>query len=467
MFTEATAYAPSSPYSASKASSDHLVRAWLRTYGFPTIVTNCSNNYGPYHFPEKLIPLVILNALDGKALPIYGKGDQIRDWLYVEDHARALYTVVTQGKPGETYNIGGHNEKQNLDVVHTICDLLDEIVPKEGSYRDQITYVADRPGHDRRYAIDAHKIGVELGWKPEETFESGIRKTVEWYLSNQRALAPLGNVIALDVQSKEYCGDFSNPEGIAETVRTIKPDVIVNAAAHTAVDKAESEQDFAQLLNATSVEAIAKEAAKIGAWVVHYSTDYVFPGDGETPWRETDATAPLNVYGQTKLDGEKALQAHCANHLIFRTSWVYAGKGNNFAKTMLRLAKTRKELSVINDQVGAPTGAELLADCTAHAIRVAMVKPEVAGLYHLVASDTTTWYDYAALVFDEARKAGIELAIDKLNAVPTTAYPTPARRPHNSRLNTEKFQRNFGLVLPAWDVGVKRMLAELFTAESI
>lgn len=184
LFTEKTAYAPSSPYSASKASSDHLVRAWLRTYGFPTIVTNCSNNYGPYHFPEKLIPLVILNALEGKALPIYGKGDQIRDWLYVEDHARALYTVVTKGVVGETYNIGGHNEKKNLDVVHTICDLLDEIVPKEGSYRDQLTYVADRPGHDRRYAIDAAKISNELGWKPLETFESGIRKTVEWYLSN-------------------------------------------------------------------------------------------------------------------------------------------------------------------------------------------------------------------------------------------------------------------------------------------
>lgn len=288
---------------------------------------------------------------------------------------------------------------------------------------------------------------------------------VGWEL--QRALAPLGNLIALDVHSKDYCGDFSNPEGIAETVRNIKPDVIVNAAAHTAVDKAESEPEFAQLLNATSVEAIAKEAAKIGAWVVHYSTDYVFPGDGEPPWSETDATAPLNVYGQTKLDGEKALQDNCPNHLIFRTSWVYAGKGNNFAKTMLRLAKERKELSVINDQVGAPTGAELLADCTAHAIRIAMMKPEVAGLYHLVASKTTTWYDYAALVFEEAQKAGVELAIEKLNAVPTTAYPTPARRPHNSRLNTMKFQQNFNLVLPAWQVGVKRMLAELFTAQSI
>ncbi|WP_435132507.1 dTDP-glucose 4,6-dehydratase [Plesiomonas shigelloides] len=186
LFTEATAYAPSSPYSASKASSDHLVRAWHRTYGLPTIITNCSNNYGPYHFPEKLIPLVILNALDGKTLPIYGKGDQIRDWLYVEDHARALYKVVTTGVVGETYNIGGHNEKQNLEVVHTICDLLDEMVPKADSYRQQITYVADRPGHDRRYAIDASKMSAELDWQPEETFESGIRKTVQWYLDNQK-----------------------------------------------------------------------------------------------------------------------------------------------------------------------------------------------------------------------------------------------------------------------------------------
>lgn len=288
---------------------------------------------------------------------------------------------------------------------------------------------------------------------------------VGWEL--QRSLAPLGNLIAVDVHSSEYCGDFSNPEGVAETVRRIKPDVIVNAAAHTAVDKAESEAEFAQLLNATSVEAIAKEAAKIGAWVVHYSTDYVFPGNGEEPWRETDATAPLNVYGETKLAGEKALQANCARHLIFRTSWVYAGKGNNFAKTMLRFAKERTEMSVINDQFGAPTGAELLADCTAHAIRVALKQPDVAGLYHLVASGVTTWHDYAALVFDEAGKAGIELAITTLNAVPTSAYPTPARRPNNSRLNTDKFQQNFDLVLPAWETGVKRMLAELFTTTAV
>ncbi|ELG5191242.1 dTDP-glucose 4,6-dehydratase [Vibrio vulnificus] len=189
LFTETTSYAPSSPYSASKASSDHLVRAWLRTYGLPTIVTNCSNNYGPYHFPEKLIPLMILNALEGKSLPVYGDGMQIRDWLFVEDHARALYKVVTEGVVGETYNIGGHNEKANIDVVKTICSLLEELVPNKpqgvAQYLDLITYVKDRPGHDVRYAIDASKIERELGWKPQETFESGIRKTVEWYLNNQ------------------------------------------------------------------------------------------------------------------------------------------------------------------------------------------------------------------------------------------------------------------------------------------
>ncbi|QBR52433.1 MULTISPECIES: dTDP-glucose 4,6-dehydratase [Erwinia] len=188
-FTETTSYAPSSPYSASKAGSDHLVRAWQRTYGLPTLITNCSNNYGPYHFPEKLIPLIILNALSGKNLPVYGDGSQIRDWLFVEDHARALYEVVSKGIPGETYNIGGHNERKNIDVVKTICDLLEELAPEKpagiANYSDLITFVKDRPGHDIRYAIDASKIQRELGWTPAETFESGIRKTVVWYLANE------------------------------------------------------------------------------------------------------------------------------------------------------------------------------------------------------------------------------------------------------------------------------------------
>ncbi|KMK08936.1 dTDP-4-dehydrorhamnose reductase [Pluralibacter gergoviae] len=288
---------------------------------------------------------------------------------------------------------------------------------------------------------------------------------VGWEL--QRSLAPLGNLIALDVHSSDYCGDFSNPQGIADTVRRVRPDVIVNAAAHTAVDKAESEMDFAQLLNATTVEAIAKAASEIDAWVVHYSTDYVFPGTGDSPWSETDETAPLNVYGKTKLAGEKALQTYCTKHLIFRTSWVYASRGNNFAKTMLRIAKDRADISVINDQFGAPTGAELLADCTAHAIRIAQSRPEVAGLYHLVAGGITTWYDYAALVFDEARNAGMTLSLKTLSPVSTSAYVTPALRPANSRLDTTRFQQQFGLTLPDWEVGVRRMLEELFTSTSI
>ena len=289
---------------------------------------------------------------------------------------------------------------------------------------------------------------------------------VGWEL--QRALAPLGNLIALDVHSTDYCGDFSNPEGVAETVRSIRPDIIVNAAAHTAVDKAESEPEFAQLLNATSVEAIAKAANEVGAWVIHYSTDYVFPGNGDMPWLETDATAPLELFMVNQVSRRKKHYKSIVRSTLFSgPAGSMQVKEITYAKTMLRLAKEREELTVINDQFGAPTGAELLADCTAHAIRVALNKPEVAGLYHLVASGTTTWYDYAALVFEEASKAGIPLALNKLNAVPTTAYPTPARRPHNSRLNTEKFQQNFALVLPDWQVGMKRMLNELFTTTAI
>lgn len=283
---------------------------------------------------------------------------------------------------------------------------------------------------------------------------------VGWEL--QRSLAPLGQLIALDFDSAGLCGDFSNPAGLAETVRRVAPDVIVNAAAHTAVDKAESEPDLARTINALAPAVLADEAQKLGAWLVHYSTDYVFNGSGVNPWLESDATGPLSVYGQTKLEGEQAV-ARFAKHLIFRTSWVYAARGANFAKTMLRLAKERDQLKVISDQIGAPTGAELLADVTAHAIRSVQAQPELAGLYHLVAGGETSWYGYAQFVIEHARRAGepIRVSPGAIEAIPTSDYPTPALRPLNSRLDTRKLQAAFGLSLPEWSSGVERMLVEV------
>lgn len=292
---------------------------------------------------------------------------------------------------------------------------------------------------------------------------------VGWEL--QRSLAPLGEVVALDFQADAnpvldghaLQGDFSQPEGLRDTVRRVRPDVIVNAAAHTAVDKAESEPDLARCINATAVGVLAEESAAIGAAVVHYSTDYVFDGSGDSPRTETDAAAPLNVYGQTKYEGEQLLQQGNPRHLIFRTSWVYAARGGNFARTMLRLAQERDALSVIHDQHGAPTGAELLADVTAHAIRRLQDDAAVAGLYHLVAGGETTWHGYASHVLEVARRAGlpIRVAPDAVHPVPTSAFPTPARRPHNSRLDTRKLQQAFGLTLPHWQAGVDRMLTEI------
>jgi dTDP-4-dehydrorhamnose reductase len=289
----------------------------------------------------------------------------------------------------------------------------------------------------------------------------GKNGQVGWEL--QRSLAPLGELIALDRHSTDYCGDLSQPDAIAQTVKTLKPTVIVNAAAYTAVDKAETETELAYTINAKAPEALAQAAKQIGAWLVHYSTDYVFNGSGNQAWQETDAVAPLSVYGQSKLAGEQAIQAAEGLHLIFRTSWVYAARGNNFAKTMLRLAKERDQLSVINDQIGAPTGAELLADVTAHAIRSGLQKPELSGLYHLAAAGETSWYNYARYVLDYARQRGIELktAENAISPIPTSAYPTPAQRPLNSRLNIEKLQNQFDLQLPDWQLGVERMLAEV------
>ncbi|MDH6167535.1 dTDP-4-dehydrorhamnose reductase [Variovorax boronicumulans] len=285
---------------------------------------------------------------------------------------------------------------------------------------------------------------------------------VGWEL--QRSLAPLGELVALDFDSTDFNADFSRPEQLAETVLKVRPDVIVNAAAHTAVDKAESEPDFARKLNATSPGVVAEAAQQIGALMVHYSTDYVFDGSGSKPWQEDDATGPLSVYGSTKLEGEQLVAQHCAKHLIFRTSWVYAARGGNFAKTMLRIAKERDKLTVIDDQFGAPTGAELLADITAHAIRATLQDPSKAGLYHAVAGGVTTWHGYARFVIEQAKAAGVELKAgpEAVEPVPTTAFPTPATRPHNSRLDTTKLQSTFGLMLPEWQSGVARMLRETF-----
>ena len=281
---------------------------------------------------------------------------------------------------------------------------------------------------------------------------------VGWEL--QRSLAPLGDVVALDHDSTEMHADFSRPDELADTVRKVQPQVIVNAAAHTAVDKAESEPELARKLNATAPGVLAAAAREVGAWMVHYSTDYVFDGSGNRPWREEDATGPLSVYGQTKLEGEQLVASNCPHHLIFRTSWVYGARGGNFAKTMLRLAKERDRLTVIDDQFGAPTGAELLADVTAHAVREVLRDSGKAGLYHLVASGETTWNGYARFVLEQARAAGVELKATAVDAVTTSAFPTPARRPNNSRLATDKLQRTFGLTLPHWERGVARMLSE-------
>ena len=278
----------------------------------------------------------------------------------------------------------------------------------------------------------------------------------------QRSLSPMGEVIALDFDSADHCADFTQPQGVAATIRQIAPDVVVNAAAHTAVDKAESEVDLVRTINATTPAVIAQEVQRLGAWMLHYSTDYVFDGSGTRPWLETDHPGPINVYGQTKLEAEQAIAQSGCKHLIFRTSWVFAARGGNFAKTMLRLAQEREHLTVIDDQFGAPTSAELLADISVLALRQALHRPQDAGLYHMVAAGETNWWAYASHVIQTARRLRPDLPI-KVNSiapVPSSAYPTPARRPHNSRLNTSKLQNTFDLHLPDWTAGVDRMLSE-------
>ena len=292
----------------------------------------------------------------------------------------------------------------------------------------------------------------------------GKNGQVGWEL--QRSLAPLGELTALDRHGADgLCGDLGNPEGIAATVRAVQPQLIVNAAAYTAVDQAESEPELARRINAAAPAVLAREAAAGGALLVHYSTDYVFDGSGQRRWREDDATAPLSVYGQTKLEAEQAILASGCAHLILRTSWVYAARGGNFAKTMLRLAQERARLTVIDDQWGAPTGADLIADVSAHAIRQLRARAQDAGTYHLAAAGATTWFGYAKYVLTQARQAqsAIKLVAHDVAPIPTSAYPTPARRPHNSRLDTRKLQTTFDLTLPPWQDGVQHMLREILS----
>lgn len=282
----------------------------------------------------------------------------------------------------------------------------------------------------------------------------------------QKTLQPLGKIVALDLNSSEFCGDFTKPEAIAETIRRVKPDVIVNAAAYTAVDKAESEPDLAFLINAQTPGILAQEAEKVGAWLIHYSTDYVFDGSGDQPWKETDAPNPLNVYGASKLQGERNIAANCSKHVILRTSWVYGAQGANFAKTMLRLAQERESLSVVDDQIGVPTGAKLLAELTASIIPRLMQDASLAGLYHAVAAGETSWYGYARLVIDSARRQGVAIRVkdESIRPVGSGQFPTPAKRPANSRLDTGKLREAFSQELPPWEAGVKQML-EVYLAE--
>jgi dTDP-4-dehydrorhamnose reductase len=292
----------------------------------------------------------------------------------------------------------------------------------------------------------------------------GKNGQVGWEL--QRSLAALGELVALDRSSSAFdggCGDLGQPDGLRDTVLRLRPDVIVNAAAHTAVDKAESEPELARAINALAPGTLAQAAQTVGALLVHYSTDYVFDGSGTAPWTERATTGPLSVYGQTKLEGEQLIEAACERHLILRTSWVYAARGGNFSKTMLRLAKERERLTVIDDQFGAPTGAELIADVTAHAIRQVLRQPRDAGIYHLAAAGETTWNGYARFVIDTARELQpeLKLAVSEVAPVPTSAFPTPARRPLNSRLDTTHLCQTFGLTLPPWQHGVRRMLTEI------
>ena len=481
-FTEETPLHTSSPYSSSKASADLLVQAYHRTYGLPVTISRCSNNYGPYQFPEKLIPLMIANALNDKSLPVYGEGKNVRDWLYVEDHCKAIDLILHKGKVGEVYNIGGHNERQNIEIVKRICKELDK--PES-----LITYVTDRKGHDMRYAIDPAKIHAELGWLPETMFEEGIQKTIQWYLENRDwwenilngeyqkmkvlvtgAKGQLGHDVieelgkrgirAIGVDIDEM--DITEEDSVQKVMAEHYPDAVIHCAAWTAVDAAEDCPEKVQMINAKGTEYLAKACKKMGSKMMYISTDYVFDGQGEMPWEpDRDAYAPLNVYGQSKLDGELAVREMLDHYFIVRIAWVFGLHGNNFVKTMLNLGKKYESLRVVNDQIGTPTYTKDLAR-----LLVDMIQTDKYGYYHATnEGGYISWHEFACEIFRQARELGHEVYdSSRLNVAPVSTEEygvSKAQRPFNSRLDKTKLKANGFEPLPEWKDALSRYLSEI------
>ena len=498
-FTEETPYDPRSPYSASKASSDHLVSAYFHTYGLPVLITNCSNNYGPYQFPEKLIPLMIHNALNGRDLPVYGDGGNVRDWLYVQDHCTAILKVLEGGRPGQTYNIGGNTEKRNIEVVQTICDLLDAkagLLSPEKTRRSLIRFVVDRPGHDRRYAIDAGKLKAELGWQPSTTFEEGIRRTIDWYLDNPGWTASVVNGSYREYCARQYGSnpeatrfkvalvggkgmlarmilqnrpagweihsfdlpefDITDPDRVLATFRELRPDIILNCAACTNVDGCESDAGTAMRVNGDAPGFLAHAAIETGALLVHISTDYVFDGSKQTPCSEEDAPGPRSVYGRSKLAGETAvISSGLRRYFIVRTSWLYGPGGRNFVESILRLAAEREELRIVADQTGSPTYTGDLARAIFNLVGLAMnpsqsTSGDLYGIYHFSNEGTCSWYDFAVEILKNARNGNFPLRVKTVVPIETKDYPLPAERPACSVLNKDKYCRATGAFVPTW-----------------
>jgi dTDP-4-dehydrorhamnose reductase len=507
-FHEDTPIHTSSPYSTSKASADLLVNAYHRTYDLPTTISRCSNNYGPYQFPEKLIPLMIANALADKKLPVYGEGLNVRDWLYVEDHCKAIDLIIRKGTVGEVYNIGGHNEMRNIDIVKLICDYL-------GKPYSLIEHVTDRKGHDRRYAIDPTKIHNELGWLPETKFKptesrrrfSGIwttrtggrtsfpastRTTMKKCTATERSLVDmkvfvtgvagqLGHDVMNELAKRGYEGvgtdlapeysgvadgsavtkmpyvslDITDAAAVSKVIAEVKPDVIVHCAAWTAVDAAEDEdkQPKVMKINVDGTQNLANAAKAIDAKMVYISTDYVFNGQGTEPWKpDCKDYAPLNVYGKSKLGGELAVSKTLDKYFIVRIAWVFGLNGKNFIRTMLNVGKTHDEVRVVNDQIGTPTYTYDLAR-----LLVDMIETDKYGYYHATnEGGYISWYDFTKEIY---RQAGLKTIV---TPVTTAEYGlSKAARPFNSRLDKSKLRENGFTPLPDWKDALHRFLTEI------